>query len=357
MMVWNPVWLSETGEQFTRKPYLTWINRKYPKRAILKDGRKNIYINKMGCTHKWRYFQDIFTTLMDAQWRWILQFLALEFFGSWLIFALIWWLIALVHGDLLEEHLPEMQEKTGWTPCVLNIYGFHSAFLWSMETQHTTGYGTRVITEECPEAIFILMCQCLIGIVFAKLIRSKHAANTIQFSRNAVITPKEGKLRFVFRVGDLKKSRLVRVKVRAILLNNERTQEGEIIQSFQTELSLKTDDSSNQPFLIWPMEVYHEIDEYSPLQNLTNPEIMKTQKIEIIVVLEGVVESTGVSIAAKSSYVGSEILWNCQFEPMVTYNIYKECYEVNWSKFDCIRLLGSLEMQNTEVNEEGRYIF
>lgn len=52
-----------------------------------------------------KYLQDIFTTLVDAQWRWTLLVFALNFILSWLVFAIIWWLIAYTHGDLIEEHL------------------------------------------------------------------------------------------------------------------------------------------------------------------------------------------------------------------------------------------------------------
>lgn len=75
------------------------------------------------------------------------------------------------------------------------------------------------------------------GIVFAKLIRSKHATHTVQFSKNAVITRREGSQCFMFRVGDLRKSRLVGANVRAILLQTERTTEGEVLQSYQNGLS------------------------------------------------------------------------------------------------------------------------
>lgn len=53
--------------------------------------------------------QDIFTTLVDSQWRWTLIVFALSFILSWLFFAAIWWLIAVTHGDLEEMHLPPVQ--------------------------------------------------------------------------------------------------------------------------------------------------------------------------------------------------------------------------------------------------------
>ena len=109
--------------------------------------------------------QDIFTTLVDVQWRWTLLVFSLSFFLSWLTFALIWWLIAFTHGDLEPEHLPANQEASGWRPCVASIHDFGSCFLFSVETQHTIGYGGRATTEECPEAIFVMCLQSIVGVM------------------------------------------------------------------------------------------------------------------------------------------------------------------------------------------------
>lgn len=46
-----------------------------------------------------------------------------------------------------------------WSPCVNNLHGFTSAFLFSIETQTTIGYGSRYTTEECPEAVFMMVGQ------------------------------------------------------------------------------------------------------------------------------------------------------------------------------------------------------
>ncbi|KAJ8897287.1 hypothetical protein PR048_002633 [Dryococelus australis] len=50
-------------------------------------------------------------------------------------------------------------DNAEWTPCVLNVRSFTSAFLFSVETQHSIGYGSRSTTEECPEAIFLMVLQ------------------------------------------------------------------------------------------------------------------------------------------------------------------------------------------------------
>ena len=81
--------------------------RKIRRRAVLKNGDCNIVQIKL--KRRLRYLQDIFTTLVDTQWRWTLLTFGLSFILSWLAFAVIWWLIMFTHGDLEEMHLPTAQ--------------------------------------------------------------------------------------------------------------------------------------------------------------------------------------------------------------------------------------------------------
>jgi potassium inwardly-rectifying channel subfamily J len=50
-----------------------------------------------------RYLKDFFTSMIDLGWRWIFLYFAASFFVSWLFFAVIWYLIMLVHGDFIPE--------------------------------------------------------------------------------------------------------------------------------------------------------------------------------------------------------------------------------------------------------------
>lgn len=83
--------------------------------------------------------QDIFTTLVDAQWRWTLLVFALSFFLSWFGFALVWWLIVVTHNDLELWSPTNITVDAAPHHCVTNVNGFTSAFLFSVETQHTIG--------------------------------------------------------------------------------------------------------------------------------------------------------------------------------------------------------------------------
>lgn len=56
------------------------------------------------------------------------------------------------------------------------------------------------------------------------------------------------------------------------------------------------------------MTIVHIIDETSPLYNLSAADLLQ-ERFEIVVILEGTIESTGQTTQARSSYVTSEILW------------------------------------------------
>lgn len=83
-------------------------SKRFRRRAIFKNGDCNVLQSKLN-SRRLRFLQDIFTTLVDSQWRWTLLAFALSFFLSWLAFAVIWWLIAFTHGDLEDAHMPDKQ--------------------------------------------------------------------------------------------------------------------------------------------------------------------------------------------------------------------------------------------------------
>lgn len=82
--------------------------RRVRRRAVFKNGDCNV-VQKHLQRRRVRFLQDMYTTMVDWQWRWTLLAFALSFILSWLFFALIWWLIMYTHGDLEELHLPHNQ--------------------------------------------------------------------------------------------------------------------------------------------------------------------------------------------------------------------------------------------------------
>lgn len=110
------------------------------KRIVFKDGRFNVSSSADGKQH--RLLKDFFISILEMSWLLICSIFAAAFFLSWLLFAVVWYLTFLQHGDFDEEPVNP--------PCVDNIKDFASCFLFSVETQHTIGYGGRYVYIVAP---------------------------------------------------------------------------------------------------------------------------------------------------------------------------------------------------------------
>ena len=119
---------------------------------------------------------------------------------------------------------------------------------------------------------------------------------------------RDGKLCLMWRVGNLRKSHLVEAHVRAQLLKSRITSEGEYIPLDQIDINVGFDSGIDRIFLVSPITIVHEIDEDSPLYDLSKQDIDNAD-FEIVVILEGMVEATAMTTQCRSSYLANEILW------------------------------------------------
>lgn len=70
------------------------------RRVLSKDGHSNVrleHITGRGSL----YLRDLWTTFLDMQWRYKFFFFSATFAGTWFLFGVLWYLVALVHGDLI----------------------------------------------------------------------------------------------------------------------------------------------------------------------------------------------------------------------------------------------------------------
>jgi potassium inwardly-rectifying channel subfamily J len=105
------------------------------------------------------------------------------------------------------------------------------------------------------------------------------------------------------------------------------TKEGEIIPFYQQKLNVGSDGEDDKLMFLWPTTIIHKINEKSPLYLLSVEELVK-ERFEIVVMLEGIVESTGMMTQLRSSYLPNEILWSRQFNSTVCYRNDSREYEV-----------------------------
>lgn len=303
------------------------------------------------------YLADIFTTMIDLRWKWVILIFMTCYIFSWTLFAFIWWLIAILRGSSV---------------CVSKVDNWTAAFLFSVETQETIGYGEKAITTKCPEAVIILQLQSLVGLLidafmlgltFAKLSRPRERMRTVVFSNYAVIAPRDGKMCLMLRIGDIRKSQIVDASVRLQLFRTWTTKEGKEIPFYQEDLKICYDwrnpdnDFRNELFLMLPMVIIHVIDEKSPFYDFT-PEKLQETEFEIVAVLDGVVEATGLNTQPRTSYLNSEILWGYDFFNMLEKSQFSEngFYNVDFSKLNDVHVVEMLSYSPREYYRQQQQI-
>ncbi|MFT7814354.1 ATP-sensitive inward rectifier potassium channel 11 [Arapaima gigas] len=317
-------------------------------RFVAKSGACNVAHTNI--REQGRFLQDVFTTLVDLKWLHTLVIFTMSFLCSWLLFGMVWWLVAFAHGDL---------DQRGGVPCVTEIHSFSSAFLFSIEVQVTIGFGGRMITEECLSAVIILIVQNIVGLVinaimlgciFMKTAQARRRAETLIFSKHAVVALRNDKLCFMVRIGDLRKSMIISATVRMQVVRRTTTREGELVPLDQIDVNLDNPVGTNGVFLVAPLVVSHVIDRSSPLYDLSAADLQRAD-LEVVVVLEGVVETTGITTQARTSYVAEEILWGQRFVPTVSEEDGQ--YAVDYSKFGNTVRVPTPTCSARQLEEEG----
>lgn len=295
------------------------INRTNGRSKIVRTGIKTRYFG---------FLSDGFTTLVNSAWWVIILVFAATYIISWLFFGGVWAIVAFADDGYNGT-------------CVDGVSDFSSALLLSIETQVTIGFGNVQVARDCPWGILFLMGQSLIGLfidsvmlglIFAKITRPRNRRKTIVFSREAVIYKEGGQQYFEVRIGDLRQSQIVEAHVRLQLYWYELVDPVEERYEFnQTDLDCGYDTGTDRIILITPVRIRHRIREDSPLYDLT-PTKLCTMDLEIVVILEGIVEPTGLTAQALYSYTSEEIILNRKFAPVVTKRDGK--WEVDFSRID-----------------------
>ncbi|XP_029455141.1 inward rectifier potassium channel 16 [Rhinatrema bivittatum] len=294
-------------------------------RFLQKDGSCNVYFKHI--SGAWEsYVADIFTTLVDIKWRHMFVIFSLSYILSWLLFGLIFWIIALQHGDLTDLEM---------TPCIDNVHSFTGAFLFSLETQTTIGYGNRCVTEECSMAIIMVTLQSvlsciidtfIIGAALAKMAKARKRAQTIRFSYFATVGMRDRKLCLMWRIGDFRPNHMVEGTVRAQLLRYKNDTVKRITMEYK-DLKL----TNEHIILVTPVTVAHEINRESPLYELDR-KALAMQNFEILVTFVYTGDSTGTSHQSRSSYMPQEILWGYRFNEIL--QVKKKYYKVYCIEFE-----------------------
>ena len=280
-------------------------------RIISRSGRVRIRLDQISLDKRHRYWKNPLTTLLDLKWRWIFLIFAIGFLATWFTFAVIYYFIAKYHGDIGANLDPTH------TRCLVNVGSFTAALLFSVESQHTIGYGFRSPSSECSAAIFTvfiqfifgLAVQCLTaGLVVSKLQMGSRSPKAILFSDKACIGRCNHGVCLMVRIGNSGRSELVGATGFGVVVERQRSKTGEE-RLTETFLEFKAENGSAHLNLLWPAVIHYSIDEDPAgfIRKLRKP------TTELIITVEGTMCSTGQTLQLRTSYLAHEIIVGHQF--------------------------------------------
>ena len=285
--------------------------------------------------------RDLFTSLLDLPWIWIIFLFVFCFVTSWVFFGGLWYLLMTINGDFSSEGLNKTNKSD--SPCVIGVKTFGGVFLYSIESQQTIGYGTRSLNEDCTSGIILLIIQsCFgliiqslwVGLIYTKLTRPKKRRQTLMWSSDGVICLRDGYLTFQCRLGDMReRSTLIEPHIRMYFIKERITMENEIIPFNLIDMNVGFNEGKDRLILNWPIIIEHRIDCQSPLFHLNQQNFFE-EIFEILVVLEGIIETTGMITQTKRSYIPQEIIWGGRFENI--FHINEQHIDIDYSKFNSI---------------------
>ncbi|XP_055704231.1 ATP-sensitive inward rectifier potassium channel 8-like [Phlebotomus papatasi] len=302
-----------------------------------KSGGKNIKQRNVS-EKSAKFLKDFATTLIEGRWRYTLVAFTATFVVSWTIFAVLWMLVAQAHGDLDFDPATGERLSDGKSTCTHGAEDFAGFFLLSVEAQVTTGYGEKYPSEDCPEALFLLMIQILIsvviegamiGVVYAKLTRPPRHCGDLVFTRNCVICLRDGVLYLLFRISNFAQHQEISSRVEVFLCEKSIPFEGET-ENHKLELL-----NDGKITLFLPHDVSHPITEGSPLYGYSAADLLQAN-FEILVTLTGSSKATGQITQTRTSYLPSEILWGYRFKNIVHYDHGLETYVIESDKFNSV---------------------
>ncbi|ESN95221.1 hypothetical protein HELRODRAFT_179553 [Helobdella robusta] len=239
------------------------------------------------------------------------------------------------------------QSRRDKSQCLDNVPNFINSLIFSVETQTTIGYGTRVMNYQCYETLVVLMLQLLVGCIVEtlvvglfvhKLLDNSFKNQVIKFCKSVnVKNISDGKIKnelvLTFQCSKVKHCKVTSVSIEARLkviednINRRKNSFLRRVSLFDEESDLKVcinkksfDDEkvecnlnlSCDPFgahcrkfyfLPWPTILYHHVNKKSPLWKLRRNILNKgTIDYNIEFVVKGFLENSETPFICKHSY-------------------------------------------------------
>lgn len=295
------------GDKVARETRLRFLNRD-GSFNVERDGLRTVSV------------LNLYHFLLTMSWKTFLFLVLILFFLSNVAFGFFY--AALGDSSLVDTSELPMN----------NI--FLRGFFFSVQTFATIGYGTIHPVGIVPnllvtlESYYSLLANALItGLVFARF--SRPTAKII-FSDTAVVAPYRGITGLMFRLVNSRNNQLIELKIQVMFVRF--VEENGISARRFDLLKLERERVSFLP-LAWT--VVHPIDETSPLYNLTEKDLEKSDA-EILILLSALDETFAQTVHTRTSYKTKEIKFGCKFSSMYNQTENNEPITINVRKLSKI---------------------
>ncbi len=254
--------------------------------------------NALGQINRRRaYLTDLYASLLKMKWRYLLVIFASMYLLLNAAFATLF--VSL--GDCIQGAKPG-----SWV----------DAFFFSIQTLSTIGYGGMTPKGDLSNTLVaieswlgILGVATFTGIIFTKFARP---SARFLFSRRAVVHRRNGIPSLLFRVANERGNYVVEAAMRATVLMDETTIEGDRMRRLHDLKLVRT----FSPIFILSWTAIHEIDETSPLFGLSPQEILDSD-CRVIISMSGIDGVFSQTIHAYHVFYADELAWNARFVDVV----------------------------------------
>ena len=260
------------------------------------------------------YFADAYHHLLTSSWPLLLLQITAGFFALNAIFAI---------GYYLDGGVANARPGS-----------YSDVFFFSVETMATIGYGRMAPVTLIAhilmsfEALTGMMGLALMtGLIFAKFSRPNAR---VRFSRNAVISVRDGVPSLMFRMANERASQIVEAQVHVLFSQTETTPEGESVLRFH---DLELTRYRNATFRhSWT--VIHPIDPGSPLHGATEKSL-DAGHAEIVVSVTGIDGAFMQTVYARHTYEAGDLVWGAKLADVIIRSAEHD-FMIDYGKFDAI---------------------
>lgn len=237
-------------------------------------------------------FTDLYAFLLRARWPVVVGLAAAFYLALNALFAALYWAVP---GSVANAD-----------------GGYLDAFFFSVQTFASIGYGFMYSQGTWGNAVVVvesfvslLSLALLTGIVFAKFARPRAR---VLFSRPLLVETRDRVPTLTFRVANERGNDVAEATIRVSALKTARTVEGGTMRRFH-DLTLER---SSSPFFLLSWQVFHRIDEDSPLYGMTKDD-MADDDVRFAVSFTGIDGTFAQTIHARHLYWAEDVIFGHRF--------------------------------------------